>query len=345
MIRIDLTQGIGLKATQDAYFDILNTKLKKARGRQEFTSASTKERIRRAYIHFKQKRHGLMYVYEYLLNNFREVITDEPQKLVKHMQKITALYKKHKLTNDKRIRNEGTVARHILKTLGYESFSGGKKSYRFINLLNVPVCPYCNRQWITTVEADSGKVRATLDHFFSKEKYPYLSMSLFNLVPSCYSCNSSLKGRKEFSLVKNIHPYIEDFNGKLHFSIGFVKGASGTKKVVEFYKDEKSLAIELKADAKSSKSDLKKAKKNSSIFQLEKLYAHNKDYVVELVQKSVVYNATYINDLAKKYPKLFNSPGEVKRLVYGNYTLTSDLNKRPLAKLTRDICLELSLPI
>lgn len=40
----------------------------------------------------------------------------------------------------------------------------------------------------------------TLDHVLPKKEFPFLSLSIFNLVPSCYSCNSKFKHQKEFTI-------------------------------------------------------------------------------------------------------------------------------------------------
>ena len=62
------------------------------------------------------------------------------------------------------------------------------------------LCPYCQLSLAVTVYRDHKEkaLRPTLDHFYPKHLYPYLALSLFNLIPSCYSCNSSLKGKLDF---------------------------------------------------------------------------------------------------------------------------------------------------
>ena len=60
----------------------------------------------------------------------------------------------------------------------------------FVKDLDIKVCPYCNRNYILNFNK-KGKANATaqLDHFFDKKDYPYLSVSIYNLVPSCGTCN------------------------------------------------------------------------------------------------------------------------------------------------------------
>lgn len=74
------------------------------------------------------------------------------------------------------------------------------------------LCPYCQQSLAVTIYRDrkSKALRPTLDHFYPKHKFPYLALSLYNLVPSCYSCNSSLKGASDFYAKPHLHPYEDD---------------------------------------------------------------------------------------------------------------------------------------
>jgi hypothetical protein len=71
------------------------------------------------------------------------------------------------------------------------------------------VCPYCQQSAALTVyrDEDGKSFRPTLDHFYPKGEYPFLALSLYNLVPSCYTCNSSLKGKIDFYTHQHLHPF------------------------------------------------------------------------------------------------------------------------------------------
>ena len=43
--------------------------------------------------------------------------------------------------------------------------------------------------------------------------------------------------------------------------------------------------------------------------------------------------------------KMFGSKEEIMRIIFGNYILPEDMNKRPLSKLTRDILDELKIKV
>lgn len=107
------------------------------------------------------------------------------------------------------------------KVFNYESFSaralpnwGG---YALCEASRYSMCPYCHQAFAHTLVPDGvGSFRPTLDHYYPKSIYPYLALSIFNLVPSCYTCNSQLKGVKNFYEELHIHP-LEEGSGEVDF--------------------------------------------------------------------------------------------------------------------------------
>lgn len=102
----------------------------------------------------------------------------------------------------------------------YNSFSNSTDSnwnaYEFCLKMKVSVCPYCNRQYIFVVGSSKDKhARPEIDHFFPKEKYPFLALSFFNFIPSCHSCNHT-KNAKEDDI---IYPYKESFSSEAKFAL------------------------------------------------------------------------------------------------------------------------------
>lgn len=96
----------------------------------------------------------------------------------------------------------------------YDSFSEKKKSswcaYKLCETSDISTCPYCNLSFAHTIfRDDNGVIRPTLDHYFDKATYPFLAISIENLVPSCYLCNSSLKGTGNFYEKPHLHPLID----------------------------------------------------------------------------------------------------------------------------------------
>ncbi len=104
----------------------------------------------------------------------------------------------------------------------YDNWAGRKTgftSYAFIKSLNIKACPYCNLEYVQIAQFERAKVqnvkdkfvRPALDHFYPKAIYPFFALSLNNLVPTCTTCNSSIKGVDNSikSYKDIIHPYDE----------------------------------------------------------------------------------------------------------------------------------------
>jgi len=220
-------------------------------------------------------------------------------------------------------------------------------AYDLTERLNIKVCPYCNRNLISTLKPikkgtktiKSG-TRPTLDHFYLKSEYPYLALSFWNLIPSCYSCNSQFRNTKSFSILTNIHPYLNSFEKLLYF-------VTDISDITEFIgNSQNKINIELKETKNTTKNSYKlsKAKKNSSIFRLQELYNQNhKEDVREIIQKTIIYGDTYSKSLFDNWKDIFVDEYDAQRMMLGNYTKKTDFEKRPLAKLTRDIAEELGL--
>ena len=77
---------------------------------------------------------------------------------------------------------------------------------------------------------------------------------------------------------------------------------------------------------------------------MEEIYQNHKDIALELIQKTQIYNESYIDELYQKYEgTLFKNREDVLRHITGGYIEDKDINKRPLSKLIKDISEELDL--
>lgn len=247
-------------------------------------------------------------------NELQEILLAQPDTLLEVAEK----YKGH---NDK-LENK------------YKNFTSKKDEYDAYDLagkLQVNVCPYCNINPTYTVITQNGKklTRPEFDHFYDKATYPVLSLSFYNLIPSCHACNATLKGTEKFTDTTHLSPYSESFDkvAKFHLHI----------KDSTFYHKIKGFDVEL--DTKD-----KRAKNNIKCFKLEELYQNHKDIVLELIQKQAIYNESYIDELLTQYEgTLFKNREDLQRLVSGGYVSEEEIGKRPLSKLIKDISTELGL--
>lgn len=201
----------------------------------------------------------------------------------------------------------------------FDIFDDDWSDYSFIMESGIRVCPYCNRQYITPVYSDNGKMRADIDHFLPKSKYPYFSMSLYNLIPVCKSCNQSLKGNKEFGFY-SINPYEENLNDYFKFKADTIKN---------------EIEIEIVKDKSGSIRD------HIDTFKLETLYNYHNNQVQELVRKRIAYPDSYIKKLYQENEDYFHDENEVKQLIVGYIEDKSRLNDEAFLKLRRDIAEQL----
>ncbi|MHA4196219.1 HNH endonuclease [Bacillus cereus] len=234
--------------------------------------------------------------------------------------------------------------------------------YQLVMELDLNVCPYCNRQYISAYYSKNGKTRGDLDHFFPKKKYPYLALSFYNLIPSCKVCNSSLKNDKDFTYLKNIHPYEEGFEDRYLFTIkarekemGKLKSKTNITRMqslgkeydLDFlYGNSKKFDIAFKEGPTASEEFIRKAECNAEIFKLRELYSLHKDCIQDMIKKSIIYNESRISSLMDEFGgKLFDSEEEILNLILGAYVQVDNMDKRPFSKFIRDISRELGLNI
>ncbi|WP_459195799.1 HNH endonuclease [Wukongibacter baidiensis] len=225
----------------------------------------------------------------------------------------------------------------------FDSTDNAWDAYHFVMMLDIRTCPYCNRQYITPAfHEEDGCIRADLDHFYPKSKYPYLAMSLYNLVPCCKFCNSSLKLKKPFSYETHLNPYEGGFDELLKFSFRPKKyNLSGDDK----YKIEILLKESVDLNDKK-KALLQKSQNNAKVFKVETLYNYHCQEVEDIIKKRIVYSKNFVNEIKKALKAISSreiTDKEVLEFILPNYIGKEKLHERTLAKLYKDIVEELSL--
>ena len=280
--------------------------------------------------------------YEFLKDKYKDILIGKPESLASLIENIK---REFPAINLKIANSDNDLCNKISGVFNYDNFVSnynGWGAYAYAKELGIDVCPYCNRQYIVTYSSSDGRCRCELDHFFNKAKYPYLALSMYNLIPSCKTCNSSFKGDKSFSLKTHVHPFVEGFGDEYIFTINF-KDSNG-KDNLDFIQNPAVFDIKFKSKTGIDSILTEKAKCNVKIFKLEELYCFHKETIIELMEKNIIYSESMINDLYNQYAgTLFQSRDEVLRLIIGNYCTDKDLGKRPLAKCMKDIADELGL--
>jgi len=316
---------------------------------------SISKRLDKSLKKYKTKRKGIYKKYvlllQYLKGNLEDIIIGKPKKLEYHKNRLIILSEDFKFTEKEK--NKTTEQKEILKDLNqifnYETFSSNgftkkktkqdNKDYVYsgnslVKSLNISTCPYCNRNTIYSI--DNGTKRTSeLDHFYPKSKYPFFALSFYNLIPSCKVCN---KIKRDNDDKEYINPYDDRFDMNKNMKFGLKITSSN------FYHSSEGFDLEYKYSKSISKNEKNRIENNLTDFELKDLYQNHKDIILELIQKDVIYNDSYIDELYKSYEgTLFRNREDLERLISGGFIQDDEINKRPLSKLIKDITQELGL--
>ncbi|WP_127545573.1 hypothetical protein [Paenibacillus amylolyticus] len=222
--------------------------------------------------------------------------------------------------------------------------------YYLLNQLKICVCPYCNRNYTTVLAPDQDRrgTKAQFDHFYSKSQHPYFSVSFYNLIPSCSTCNADIKYTTNFTSKTHLSPYEEGFGDKVKFTVQFPTAKEKKDYLGLWSQSDQDLDFNIsvlfnKGLVKGDGTFIRKATRNLRDLRIVELYNTHKDYVVELIAKEQAYKKDYIYSLYMQFPHIFHSREDVTRFLSANYVAEGELSMRPLAKLTRDISQEFGM--
>lgn len=212
------------------------------------------------------------------------------------------------------IEKDNVDYKKLLTAFGYDNFCNttSKKwnAYILCQKIGVDVCPYCNRQYIFTVKNSRSNVtRPEIDHFYPKSKYPHLSCSLYNFVPSCHICNHT----KLDNYDDIIYPYEEEFGNDGKFKIRFADNNINFD--AGFLTNFENIEVDIKSKGKNKQ----KIEKSISTFHLKELYNEHKIELYDLLKRYSNYSKPKIHDILKM---LLFSDIEVQN------TISSDVQKR-----------------
>lgn len=264
------------------------------------------------------------------IDNFKEIIKARPNEMPSLIANYTAGRYLNILHDGTRQTSFGKV---VENAFNYDAYRQSAKASWFCEKLNIKSCLYCNAQFALTVGKAGVKKKLLfqLDHFYNKNRYPFLSLTMGNLIPSCSTCNIS-KSKTSFDLITHIHPYFEDCNSKFRFKID-------EENVLEYLlnnRDDKLLKPEIEIfDTRFTE--------HVRIFNIGNIYDKHTDVIEELILKSLYYNESKKEELIKQFDELSFDNSILDRFILGNYSLDSEINKRPLAKLSKDIGKQLKL--
>lgn len=208
-----------------------------------------------------------------------------------------------------------------------ELSSNKSLSYAIVAAASHNTCVYCNRQYTFNIVRDGGKndnnriARPALDHWFPKSLFPLMSLSYYNLIPSCTICNSSVKSDEIWTLSTHIHPYLTSPDVPV-FKFRYKKGINDSWDI-----DFENLSG-------------REEKTVKSLCLTEAYKAHSSLEIADLIELASKNNGSYMKQLYGEILKLYTGGGDkpkAYRLLLGTEMLPSTFKNRPLSKMKRDI--------
>jgi hypothetical protein len=260
-----------------------------------------------------------------LIADFEIIVKTKPDGFIDLKNAFDAIIPGENLAkHNKEFKNE------LLIRMGYSNLRDDYYAGYFEST-GLKACVYCNSQLAFTVRSFTGgrSAKFQVDHFLPKSEYPCFSISFFNLLPVCGPCN----GKKSASAV-NFNVYSENLNDLKDSPFKF---RLDKRSIISYRINGDQDKLIIKFDDPQNKSFNKN-------FDIEGIYATQKDIAEELVLKSIIYNENYLKSLRNSFTKLYpNKIPMAERLLVGNYTSVKDIHKRPMSKFTQDIARQLKL--
>lgn len=250
-----------------------------------------------------------------------------------------------------------TLCRRALKPLFcYDAFRDGKSlalekgkvvqgedgsspwnGLSFLQSVDAHVCPYCNADTVYAVEFKSKRTglvykitKSALDHFYCRKTFPYLGLSLYNLVPSCTRCNTSLKNAKTLRPEKVLHPYLDSADDFFSFGVG------ESCNIAEITDETTSGSCRVRIKYKDGlgKSDKARAKEYiENLFKTEDVY--NNIFFREMA--SVIFRARLLSEDMRKFMAGRCAGIQPERILFGHALEADEINHYRLSKMTKDL--------
>ncbi|WP_323588022.1 hypothetical protein [Aliarcobacter butzleri] len=294
-----------------------------------------KENLSQRFLRFKKQNCLFRYVFWKI--NTNEILLAKENDLLELINtienRLDKLSVKHKEIIIKKIKN-------LFKYK--DKYQNASLTPFFTENFNFRTCFYCNKDFITSFEADKEVSTFQLDHFYDKGTYPYLALSFYNLIPSCPTCNSSkIKGSKntfehdsnvgKFKNETCIAPNDEkfDFHQKVKFKL-FLEPSCKNLHI----KSKEDIDITLKEQFTDMYD------KYIEIFKLNERYKAHKDIVFDMIQKAELYPQSRLKELQDLTGIPFQ---QIKKDIFNLIDESEDLSKQPFSKLIVDMSKELGI--
>jgi len=199
-----------------------------------------------------------------------------------------------------------------------------------------------NSQLIKSLIANNSSINLedkyshfTLDHVLDKGSHPLIALSLYNFVPSCYSCNSKFKGSKQF-INNDAMGYLSPTSDNFSFN-------DDVKFKLYFHNGKDTSMIQTKNDFILDFSYIKNEnayKKYIDIFKLKGRYIFHKDIVLTMIKNKEQYSQSQINEISN----LVHIPStQIAKDLFGKELFEGNVEDISMTKFKKDIAKDIKL--
>lgn len=268
--------------------------------------------------------------WEYCNRNWEILAVGKPADWRKgEMNEMEAVYQN--------ISRETEIKDRISSVFAYEKFSDKSDkadkwdAYAFTKgIIRGRTCPYCNQNYTFVIEdnKEGRKIcRPSIDHFYPRYQYPYLSLSLYNMVPCCEVCNSRLKHMKEMSL-EILNPYEFDMDEAFRFEFQ-----------LDMLDEKKGITMHINSFDGEYINTFREYNKT---FQLELLYNEHQATARKIFERYQKYGDGYFKQLQwlfgeGKQKRKEISEEEMRELRWAHIPLKEEILDEPLNKMRKDL--------
>lgn len=197
-------------------------------------------------------------------------------------------------------------------------------AYEFSRAVGLELCPYCNRMYTHTVERVGQRklTRPQFDHYFSQSVNPFLSVSMYNLVPACSVCNH-IKRDAAFSTLTHVHPYVEEIGKEIRFSVIETSSGSGKYSV----QIVPSIFMPGLTD---------RFRRSADDLGVLNIYASHSDEIGDVFRRLKLLNRRNLDQMRSLLGRPVGD-SELLRFLFGVYMEQENWSRRPFSKLIYDM--------
>lgn len=276
---------------------------------------------------------------QFICENYNQIILGSPLKLEQMIRTFDNNGWNKEIINGKTRTPFGVALTNLF---GYKNNfrSSQKRGVWFASQMNIKVCPYCNSQYTLVVNRKNKGVLAKLhfDHFFPLEKFPYLSVSLYNIIPSCAACNHK-KSNTHLRIKDAYHPYYNSIGEFAEFKVNFPGDVEKLSFPQLLSMDIEKIRIQFLSKFSHTKMLIEKY---DALFDISAIYARHKDLAHTIMIQSTLRNRYYQKSVMK-IKGLFPDEGTMLKYILGSSLDMADTLNKPLSKFTQDIAKKLKL--